>query len=325
LSRGQAASAGLYFKIDQGWHVYWKNAGDAGEPPHIKWTLPDGITAGPLQFPVPKRLPLGPLMDFGYEDEVLFPFTVTAASTAKPGPAVLHAKVDWLVCQASCIPGKAELEVSRDVLDHPGKAAVVPSDADLFKRLSGRLPKPLPATVKASFQPTKEGFRLSIATGQKESEAAFFPADQDIIDNPAPQKITSSPKGLILDLKKDANLTANPAELRGLIELSGGRAFEFAAAPGRSRLTANSRSNPAHTRFRCANANAHSARTCFTRLSFTRLVNRSSDIGPVQPLFRIRASPRHRPCLPGRPAPESDAVRLPGPVPQGPVSGQLWQ
>jgi len=232
LSRGQAASAGLYFKIDQGWHVYWKNAGDAGEPPHIKWTLPDGITAGPLQFPVPKRLPLGPLMDFGYEDEVLFPFTVTAASTAKPGPAVLHAKVDWLVCQASCIPGKAELEVSRDVLDHPGKAAVVPSDADLFKRLSGRLPKPLPATVKASFQPTKEGFRLSIATGQKESEAAFFPADQDIIDNPAPQKITSSPKGLILDLKKDANLTANPAELRGLIELSGGRAFEFAAAPG---------------------------------------------------------------------------------------------
>src|SRR5271165_2681359 len=85
LSRGQAANAGLYFKIDQGWHVYWKNAGDAGEPPHIKWTLPDGITAGPLQFPAPKRLPLGPLMDFGYEDEVLFPFTVTAAPTARPG------------------------------------------------------------------------------------------------------------------------------------------------------------------------------------------------------------------------------------------------
>jgi thiol:disulfide interchange protein DsbD len=139
LSRGQAASAGLYFKIDQGWHVYWKNAGDAGEPPHIKWTLPDGITAGPLQFPVPKRLPLGPLMDFGYEDEVLFPFTVTAASTAKPGPAVLHAKVDWLVCQASCIPGKAELEVSRDVLDHPGKAAVTGNSESLVSAHQRRL------------------------------------------------------------------------------------------------------------------------------------------------------------------------------------------
>jgi thiol:disulfide interchange protein DsbD len=64
---------GLYFKLEPGWHVYWKNAGDSGEPPHIRWTLPDGVTAGPIQFPAPKRLPLGPLMDFGYENEVLFP------------------------------------------------------------------------------------------------------------------------------------------------------------------------------------------------------------------------------------------------------------
>ena len=70
---GDANNVGLYFKLEPGWHVYWKNPGDAGEPPHIKWTLPQGVTAGPLQFPIPKRLPLGPLMDFGYEDEVLFP------------------------------------------------------------------------------------------------------------------------------------------------------------------------------------------------------------------------------------------------------------
>ncbi len=66
LSAGDSADAGLYFKLEPGWHVYWKNAGDSGEPPRMKWTLPDGITAGALEFPVPKRLPLGPLMDFGY-------------------------------------------------------------------------------------------------------------------------------------------------------------------------------------------------------------------------------------------------------------------
>ena len=113
MNVGHAREAGLYFKIDPGWHIYWKNAGDAGEPPHLKWTLPEGITAGPLEFPAPRRLPLGPLMDFGYENEVLFPFTFNVADTAKPGSAILHAKVDWLVCQASCIPGKAELEVTR--------------------------------------------------------------------------------------------------------------------------------------------------------------------------------------------------------------------
>ena len=115
MTRGAATDAGLYFKLESGWHVYWKNPGDAGEPPHVKWTLPDGITAGDLQFPSPKRLPLGPLMDFGYEDEVLFPLKLNVTKTAKLGSATIHAKVDWLVCRASCIPGKAELEVARDI------------------------------------------------------------------------------------------------------------------------------------------------------------------------------------------------------------------
>jgi thiol:disulfide interchange protein len=232
IHRGTSADAGLYFKIDPGWHVYWKNAGDAGEPPHMKWTLPEGITAGPLEFPAPKRLPLGPLMDFGYEDEVLFPFKVTVADFAKPGWAILHAKVDWLVCQASCIPGKAELEVTRGIASTAPKSAFVPEDVDLFKRLSSRIPKPLPEQMKAVFQPTEGGFRLAVDTGRKETSATFFPADQDVIDNPAPQTLTLTPNGLALDLKKDANLTANPAQLKGVLELSDGRAYDIAASVG---------------------------------------------------------------------------------------------
>src|ERR1700723_2904516 len=233
LSAGNAHhAAGLYFKLEPGWHVYWKNAGDSGEPPRMKWTLPTGISATPLQFPAPKRLPLGPLMDFGYEGEVLFPFKVTVADSAKPGWAILHAKVDWLVCQASCIPRKAALEVTRGIASQPSKAAFVPQDLDLFKGLSSRLPKPLPEEMKVIFQPTKEGFRLSVDTGRRETSATFFPADQDVIQNPAPQTLTPTPNGLTLDLKKDANLTADPTELKGVLELSGGRAYDIAAAAG---------------------------------------------------------------------------------------------
>ena len=83
LQPGGQGTLGLHFTLDKGWHVYWINAGDSGEPPSIKWTLPAGITTGPLQFPAPRRLPLGPLMDFGYEDEVLFPMTVSADSNAQ--------------------------------------------------------------------------------------------------------------------------------------------------------------------------------------------------------------------------------------------------
>jgi thiol:disulfide interchange protein DsbD len=229
LNRGEAAESGLYFKLEPGWHVYWKNAGDAGEPPHIKWTLPKGISAGALQFPAPSRLPLGPLMDFGYEDEVLFPLTLNVSKSAKPGPAVIQAKVDWLVCRATCIPGKAELELSREVYDHPRKPVSLAFDSDIFHRFEGRIPTALPTTAKAVFEPTKEGFRLSIQTGQEETEASFFPSEENILDNPAPQKLTPTAKGLILDLKKDANISANPPQLKGVLELSRGRSFELTA------------------------------------------------------------------------------------------------
>ena len=232
LMQGGAANAGLYFKLESGWHVYWKNAGDSGEPPHLKWTLPTGVTAGPLQFPAPQRLPLGPLMDFGYENEVLFPFTFRVTPDAKLGSAALNAKVDWLVCREVCIPGKAELETTRTIATPQTEQKSVEPDAGLYARLSGRLPEPLPSSDKAGFQVTSTGFRLTVVTGQKESQATFFPADQDILSNPAPQKVTPTATGLVLELTKDPNLTANPAQLRGVLELSGGRAYEFAAPMG---------------------------------------------------------------------------------------------
>jgi thiol:disulfide interchange protein DsbD len=233
LSPAGSNVAGLYFKLEPGWHIYWKNAGDSGQPPHIQWTLPGGVVAGPMQFPAPKRLPLGPLMDFGYENEVLFPLKFQVAGTVKDGPALLDAKVDWLVCREVCITGKAELKMTLQLLSKaPTVASGSAVDAELVKRLASTLPQPLPAGFKAIFQPTKDGFRLGVETGQRETEAVFFPADEDILDNPAPQKAIPTARGFVLDLKKDSSLSANPAQLKGVLELSGGRAFELAAIPG---------------------------------------------------------------------------------------------
>lgn len=227
--RSQPVNAGLYFKLEPGWHVYWKNPGDAGEPPHIKWTLPDGVTASPMQFPAPKRLPLGPLMDFGYEDEVLFPFTLNARPDTKLGEVTLRAHVDWLVCRESCIPGKADLEITRVVGGSSGGSF---EGQQLLDRLGHKLPGSLPAGDKLGFVPNANGFKLIVMTGRRETEASFFPADPDIIDNPAPQKFTATAQGFTLDLKKDANLKANPAQLRGVLELSSGRAYDIVALPG---------------------------------------------------------------------------------------------
>jgi hypothetical protein len=101
IAPGGTQTIGLVFTLEEHWHVYWINAGDSGEPPEIKWTLPKGITTGAMQFPTPTTLPLGPKdqlqMDFGYEDEVAFPVTVSAATGTPLGPAHLDAKVN-------CVP-----------------------------------------------------------------------------------------------------------------------------------------------------------------------------------------------------------------------------
>ena len=233
LYPGGSNEAGLYFRLEPGWHVYWENAGDSGEPPHIKWTLPNGLTAGPIQFPVPRRLPLGPLMDFGYESEVLFPFGFQVDDNLKEGPAILHAKVDWLVCREVCIPGKAELDENVELMHTaPMPAAVSGADQTLWDRLANKLPQPFPAGDSAVFQSTPAGFRLAVFTGQHETQAVFFPEDQNILSNPAPQPMTPTATGLILDLTKDPNLTVSPAQLKGVLELSGGRNYEIAATPG---------------------------------------------------------------------------------------------
>ena len=167
---------------------------------------------------------------------------------------MLHAKVDWLVCRGSCIPEKAELEISRQIVRNGLRAdAEVQPDRDIWaQRLPARLPQPLPPNLKIGFVPTSTGFRLTVNTGHKETEASFFPASPDILSNPAPQTATPTANGLTLDLKKDESLAATPKELAGLLQLSGGRAYELIALAGPPRApkpvpvqTASSSAGPA--------------------------------------------------------------------------------
>ncbi|HTV05899.1 MAG TPA: protein-disulfide reductase DsbD domain-containing protein, partial [Acidobacteriaceae bacterium] len=243
---GQHFTAGLYFKLAPGWHVYWSNAGDSGEPPAIQWMLPPGITAGAMQFPAPQRLPLGPLMDFGYENQVLFPIPVHVASDFKPAgsAATLGGKVTWLVCREVCIPGKATLLVNRPALaGAPTSPGNIAADAQLIDQFRNTLPQPLPASDQAKFQTTPTGFRLTVQTGDHEASAEFFPFDTGILANAAPQPVQPFGNGIKIALTKDQNLNSTPQQLHGVLVLSNGRAYEIHATPGTLALSAASPSS----------------------------------------------------------------------------------
>ncbi len=230
IQPGSDSAVGLHFTLDKGWHVYWLNAGDSGEPPSIHWTLPAGITAGPMQFPAPRRLPLGPLMDFGYEDEVLFPMTLSTASTVQaPSTAQLTARVNWLVCREVCIPGKADLALPLQVAAQAGP--VDPARQVLFDHFRSRLPQPLPAAAKAVFAATPTGFALAV-TGHPAAGAEFFPLDQSQIANAAPQPVTPVDGGVEIAIKKDESLHTPLSQLNGVVLLADGTAYEVHAVAG---------------------------------------------------------------------------------------------
>ncbi|HUY81286.1 MAG TPA: protein-disulfide reductase DsbD domain-containing protein [Acidobacteriaceae bacterium] len=238
---GQHFTAGLFFKLAPGWHVYWINAGDSGEPPDIQWKLPTGIAAGPMQFPAPQRLPLGPLMDFGYENQVLFPIPISVASGFKPSGSTttLGGKVTWIVCSNVCIPGKATLSVDRPALSSPpATPGTIAADQRLIDQFRSTLPQPLPPSDRARFQATSAGFALTVKTGQREHSAQFFPLDQNILANAAPQPVQPFGNGVKLTLTKDQNLATTPRQLSGVLVLSNGRAYQIHATPGALALAA---------------------------------------------------------------------------------------
>ena len=129
---GQPLEVGVHFKMDEHWHVYWKNPGATGYPPKFTWHLPKGWTAGEVAWPVPQRLVIADLQQFVYEKEVLLTTKVTVPPDYKGEPVKLSADVDWLACSESCIPGKAKVELQLPEASVP---------AALFEKAAAALPQ----------------------------------------------------------------------------------------------------------------------------------------------------------------------------------------
>ena len=121
ITVGHRLDLGLRFELEKGWHIYWVNPGDSGEPPRVGWQLPMGLTAGPMEWPAPRRLGASSIVDFGYEDRVMLIVPIRAdANLAAEQPARLGAELRVLVCSHEmCIPGKAQLSLTLPIQPQP--------------------------------------------------------------------------------------------------------------------------------------------------------------------------------------------------------------
>lgn len=191
---GSSFLGGLRLKMEKGWHTYWRNPGASGMATSIEWKLPDGITAGAIQWPVPHILPEEDLTTYVYEDEVvlLIPFQVDAK--VKPGSYTLKGEASWLECKVQCLPGNSSVEHTLAVAD----ASKPSPQADLLKTWQQKLPAdPAALAVKASWESaTTNAARVLFIdlkpSGDHGTNVNFLPYENDAYEVQAPVAVVSS-------------------------------------------------------------------------------------------------------------------------------------
>ena len=209
---------GIRFDLQEGWHTYWINPGDSGEPPRIDWTLPVGFQASSIQWPCPARLSTPPFVDYGYEHQVLLPIVIQTPSGLEEGATEkIVANVHYLICREVCIPGQKQLVLELPVRYHSATG----SNVLLFEATRRQLPKPIPTGWRISALSVGDEFRLRLRLQNLAAAPQFFPLEPEQIENAVPQKVSSISGGVDLHLQKSNHLLKPIAHIRGVLVVAG--------------------------------------------------------------------------------------------------------
>ena len=221
IAAGQVFWVALHQRIAPGWHTYWINPGDSGEPPRIEWALPAGFTAGEITWPFPEKIPVGPAMTYGYSREVVLPIPITAPASLTAGTEIsLRGQASWLVCEKICIPEEAAIALTLPVTT--GNPPLDAHGAPMIAAARQRVPTPSP--WPASFVATPETVTLTLAapglTSERIADVSFFPAKWGAIDMAAPQRVRVDAAGIRIVVARGPLRAAAAAPIDGVLVVS---------------------------------------------------------------------------------------------------------
>ncbi len=226
LTPGHPFNVALRFELEKGWHVYWVNPGDSGEPPRVTWDLPASIKAGAIEWPAPRRLGTATIVDYGYEDAVTLIIPMRADATlSSQKPAQIAANVKVLICREMCVPGKAQVSLTLPVKSQPPPANS--QSTHFFAEARKAWPRPAPASWKFAAAQMNDSFVLTANLGHKITDAIFFPLAESQVSNAAPQTLVPTATGFTLTLRKSEQLLKPIARLKGILVLSGEQPYSI--------------------------------------------------------------------------------------------------
>jgi thiol:disulfide interchange protein DsbD len=212
---------GLRQTIRPKWHTYWKNPGDSGLPTEIKWTLPAGVTAGPIVWPAPHLFNLEGVINYGYQDEAVLLVRITPPADLKDASLKLAAEANWLVCEDVCIPEEGKFEL---ILPLAASAAPAPpATRAIFDKARRSVPMESPWPARYGVAKSGDPTVIVEARGLRPDtirDIYFFPAEWGPIASLAKQSATVTADGIRIPLKRGDAKTALPAELAGTLVLT---------------------------------------------------------------------------------------------------------
>jgi thiol:disulfide interchange protein len=184
VAPGKPMWLGLKIEHQPHWHTYWKNPGDSGLPTTLNFTLPGGVQVGPVLWPTPGRLPIGPLMNYGYDGTLLLPVAVTVPAGFAADALDIKLQAEWLVCKDVCIPENGEF-----ALRLPAQAATA-GHAALFAATQAALPLAVPgAQATARIQDGALALHVAGLPAAWQGRALnFFPETTGVIQTAAVPK-----------------------------------------------------------------------------------------------------------------------------------------
>ena len=203
---------GLEFNLSPGWHTYWENPGDSGEGASIKWNLPSGFKASTILWPGPKRIPVEPLMTYGYEDKALL-LTEIKSPKEFSNPVKISAKINWLTCKDICIPQEGQVDMT---LIKGQKVAN--QFTSKLKEVALTVPKNFPSPYRVSVINEKIFLQFEKEGSRNISEAYFFPNEYGLINYTADQKLERNDNSFSLELSS-AEVQLKTNTLKGVLKL----------------------------------------------------------------------------------------------------------
>ncbi len=229
VAPGQTVTLALVMRPSKGWHGYWKNPGDSGMETQIAWELPGGLTAGPIQYPVPDQLIVAGLMNYVYEGDYAQLIDVKVPAGVAPGTKLpIRARVDYLACTKEvCVPETANVAVDLEA----GSAPAAQTNRAMFDRFRQALPKPLGS--EARFERAGNRFRLAVPVpaGLELTEPYFYPVTDGALAYAAPQTFSRSGDTLIVETEAPASGGSLDA-VEGVLKLSDANGLSLRAVPG---------------------------------------------------------------------------------------------